>query len=88
MTLGSVPLTQPSPKKRKEKKQNTQMLSITKVAKILYMDFQRGGKSHCLGVYDMQCSLKNGGFPGGPLVKNSPMSARERNLQDIHLAWI
>lgn len=35
-------------------------LVATKVAKMFYMDSQRGKKVRCLGVCDMQCSLKSG----------------------------
>ena len=89
ITLGSVPLTRPSQKKAKKKKKKERnkiprCLVVTRVAKILYTDSQRGVKG-CLGVCDMQCSLKNGGFPGGSLVKNSPANTRERDLQDIQL---
>ena len=84
---GRTPYIYCSQKKKKKKKERNKIprcLVVTRVAKILYTDSQRGVKV-CLGVCDMQCSLKNGGFPGGSLVKNSPANTRERDLQDIQL---
>ena len=64
------------------------MLNGYQSCKNIVYGLPKRGKTLCLGVCDMQCSLKNGGFPGGSLVKNSPANARDRDLQDIHLAWI